>query len=45
MPKGTDLSDTNQIWLNDVAALMNTAREKRWAGEHPTKPWPMKSRP
>ena len=23
MPKGTDLSDASQTWLNDVAALMN----------------------
>jgi len=22
-PKGTDLSDASQIWLNDVARLMN----------------------
>ena len=24
MPKGTDLSDASQTWLNDVAALMNS---------------------
>jgi hypothetical protein len=23
MPKGSDLSDASQTWLNDVAALMN----------------------
>lgn len=28
MPKGTDLSDTSQIWLNDVAALMNNRPRK-----------------
>ena len=24
MPKGTDLGDASQTWLNDVAALMNS---------------------
>ncbi|WP_417809127.1 hypothetical protein [Thioclava sp.] len=28
MPKGTDLSDTTQTWLNDVAALMNNRPRK-----------------
>ena len=28
MPKGTDLSDASQIWLNDVAALMNNRPRK-----------------
>ena len=28
MPKGTDLSDTSQTWLNDVAALMNDRPRK-----------------
>jgi IS30 family transposase len=23
MPKGTDLSDVSQVWLNDIAGLMN----------------------
>jgi len=28
MPKGTDLSDASQTWLNDVAALMNNRPRK-----------------
>ena len=28
MPKGTDLSDASQTWLNDVAALMNNHPRK-----------------
>jgi transposase, IS30 family len=28
MPKGTDLSNASQIWLNDVAALMNNRPRK-----------------
>ena len=28
MPKGTDLSDASQTWLNDVAALMNSRTGK-----------------
>lgn len=28
MPKGTDLSGVGQIWLNDVAALMNNRPRK-----------------
>jgi IS30 family transposase len=28
MPKGTDLSDVSQTWLNDVAALMNNRPRK-----------------
>ncbi len=28
IPKGTDLSDASQTWLNDVAALMNTRPRK-----------------
>jgi IS30 family transposase len=28
MPKGTDLSDTSQTWLNDVASLMNNRPRK-----------------
>jgi len=31
MPKGTDLSDASQTWLNDVAALMNN-RPRRTLG-------------
>ena len=45
MPKGTDLGDASQTWLNDVAALMNNRPERHWAGEPPQKPWPTKSRP
>jgi IS30 family transposase len=32
MPKGTDLADISQTWLNDVAALMNNRPRKtlRW---------------
>ncbi len=28
MPKGTDLSDASQTWLNDVARLMNERPRK-----------------
>ena len=28
MPKGTDLGDASQTWLNDVAALMNRRPRK-----------------
>jgi transposase, IS30 family len=28
LPKGTDLSDTSQTWLNDVASLMNNRPNK-----------------
>jgi IS30 family transposase len=28
MPKGADLSDASQIWLNDVANLMNNRPRK-----------------
>jgi len=28
MPKGTDLADASQTWLNDVAALMNNRPRK-----------------
>ena len=28
MPKGTDLGDASQTWLNDVAALMNNRPRK-----------------
>ena len=28
LPKGTDLSDASQTWLNDVAALMNSRPRK-----------------
>ena len=28
MPKGTDLSDASQTWLNDIAALMNNRPRK-----------------
>ena len=28
MPKGTDVSDASQTWLNDVAALMNNRSRK-----------------
>ena len=28
MPKGTDLSDASQTWLNDIATLMNNRPRK-----------------
>jgi len=28
MPKGTDLGDVSQTWLNDIAALMNNRPRK-----------------
>ena len=28
MPKGTDLANVSQTWLNDVAALMNNRPRK-----------------
>jgi len=36
MPKGTDISDTNQTWLNDVAALMNNRPRKTLGWRTPT---------
>ena len=44
MPKGTDLSDASQTWLNDVARFMN-GRARHWGGKAQPKPWPKKSRP
>ena len=36
MPKGTDLSDASQTWLNDVAALMNNRPRKTLGWKTPT---------
>ena len=35
MPKGTDLSDASQTWLNDVAALMNNRPIKTFGWKTP----------
>ena len=35
MPKGTELSDASQTWLNDVAALMNSRHRKTLGGKTP----------
>ena len=44
MPKGTDLSDASQTWLNDVARLM-TAPERPTAEKRLPRQWLKKSRP
>ena len=36
IPKGTDLSDASQTWLNDVAALMNSRPGKTLGWKTPT---------
>jgi len=45
MPKGTDLGDASQTWLNDVAALMNNRPRKTLGWRTPADAMPTKSRP